>query len=188
MNTKELESALLLKSNGMFDEALRALEPLCSSGQHALACWHLAEMYENGLGVEQDQLTARSLFEKAARSGDPWFRHSFGRYLERTNDRKAAFEVIEENAGLGFIPSVFRLGVYFENGVGTEKDVEKGRILILRAESEGHVFAARHRAGKRLRGEEGLLMRPIGLLRILYIALKTISIGRNDPWDPRLVN
>lgn len=68
IHASELEQALSDYEYGRFEEALQTLERLANDN-NIEAQYHLAFMYFNGDGVENDDSVAASWFERAAMSG-----------------------------------------------------------------------------------------------------------------------
>ena len=49
-----------------------------------------------------------------------------------------AFELFQESARLGYLPAVCDLGVCYENGQGTEKDLDRAIQCYRHAAEEGY--------------------------------------------------
>ncbi|MDR1658025.1 MAG: sel1 repeat family protein [Deltaproteobacteria bacterium] len=88
--------------------------------------FELAQMYDQGLGVEVDQDLADEYYQKSAESGDFRGQHFVAQRLvvgQPIKDDARALSWFLKAAESGFSPSQFAVGVFFELGLGTEKDI-----------------------------------------------------------------
>lgn len=65
-----MQVAGTLYHKGHYAEAARAYDALCAKLQHLKACLILADMFDNGLGVNKNKQTAKEIWQKACYNGD----------------------------------------------------------------------------------------------------------------------
>lgn len=105
---------------------------------------YLGEMYGSGRGVEQNNDTARSYYEKAARKKNPHAQSGLGMlYLHgqgvKPNPTKA-FELFTAAAQAGNAEGQFNLGNLYYNGLGTRRDYRKAIHFFQLSAQQGHVL------------------------------------------------
>jgi TPR repeat protein len=186
VDSDKLSVALRAKQARDFKKAVSMLEPLALEGV-TLAQWHLADCLENGLGQAANSNAAAVWYEHAARSDDLWFSHSLGRFYERTGRKAEAFAHIEKLAKLNYPPSVYRLGRFYEQGIGVEIDLERAHKQIDSAASMGHVFAERSQAMRLVRSRNFRSVMS-GISKFAKVFWHIARIGSKNAWDPRMVN
>lgn len=84
-------------------------------------------MYENGLGVEKDALTAMKLLERSAKSGNRIAMHDLGHYYATgaVSSQSEIAKVVtwfQQAAERGVLDSQFNLGVLYQEGSGGTKN------------------------------------------------------------------
>lgn len=185
---RRLEEATQLMKNGEIGTALSIYKELAAQGS-TLAAWHLGHLYEEGVGTEKSMDLARSWYRLAADHPNAyWHKHYYARFEEKSGNGMLAFQLIEQNALSGYLPSIFRKGVYLCEGVGVIPQPEEGLRLIDDSIEAGHVFAMRHKSLL-------LFRQPPSASRYLhgaYLMFKAFATGLiivlRDQWDPRVVN
>ena len=104
-----------------------------SEGQEPLyiasAMHHMAYMYENGLGVEQDYTKAMEWYNKEAELGNSSAMNNIGWLYENglgvEQDYAKAMEWYEKAAELGNIDGTYNIGLLYYKGEGVEQDYAK---------------------------------------------------------------
>ena len=107
----------------------------------------LGSLYYNGEGgVEQDFSLAFKWYSKAAESGDALAQifladNCYHLGLGTDKDDKKAFELMEKVALQNNFVGQFHLGMYYLNGTGTLKNIEKGKSWLIKSAKQGHPYA-----------------------------------------------
>jgi TPR repeat protein len=187
-DNRTLERAYRLKEKGDYLGAFDLFERLADE-ENEYAHWQMADLFEKGLGAEKNLSKARSHLELAASiSAGPAIAHALGRFYERVGEDSKAFSTIKRASDQECLPSIFRLGRYYEAGIGVGPDLEMARRLIDRAAKRGHLFARRYQAGRQIAGQEGLLRVVVGVWTVLKVVAAAPVLVSRDPRDPRIVN
>ncbi|RXJ89488.1 hypothetical protein CRV01_08405 [Arcobacter sp. CECT 8983] len=84
----------------------------------------LGVFYKDGLGVKKDMQKAVRLFEKAARY-DKYAANHLANYYRDKKDYKSAMKYYEYAKSKGDASAQIELGILYEKGQGTKKDIEK---------------------------------------------------------------
>jgi len=128
------------------DYALAFLEFKQSAERgHAASEYNLAVMYEQGLGVPQDDQEAKKWYIKAADRGfaDAEYRigvmHRLGEGVPK--DDKEAVKWFAKAAEKYHASAQFNLGVMYDNGQGVPEDDKEAVKWYVRAASSGHAKA-----------------------------------------------
>ncbi len=143
-------------------------------------------LYERGIGIPRDQLTAGNWFKRAAENGSPQGAFYYARYILRYGDKKEAIPWFQKGANLGDVPSLFRLGYAYFHGVGVDSDHNKGIQLIQQAAGLGHIYALRELSLIEMRGYKGFTGRILGSMRLIRATLSAYRVARKDPYSERL--
>ena len=105
------------------------------------ATFELAMMYSHGLGVKQCKVTAVFLLDVAGKQDHSLalfkLAEHFFEFAENDNCFKKGFEACYRSAKLGLVEAQFNLGVMFEDGLGTEQNLEKAATWYHRAATSG---------------------------------------------------
>ncbi|CAJ0628656.1 166_t:CDS:10, partial [Entrophospora sp. SA101] len=126
--------------------AFECFKQAANQAYHLLAHYYLAEMYSQGLGVEQSCTTAAALYKNVAERGD-WLHSPFPEahkaYTSGDKENKSMwhlthstpeFDPIQDKLALiywtrsanqGNVDSRVKMGDYYFKGFGTEADYEK---------------------------------------------------------------
>lgn len=99
--------------------------------------------FDEGVGVEKDIEQAVYWFERAAAMGDDLAKSNLADILRKgtqgyPKDLKRAFELYK-SCGLPY--AFYRVGEFYENGWGVEKDLEKAKEYFRVAYRENHPLA-----------------------------------------------
>ncbi len=124
--------------NGDYAAALREWRPLAEQG-NARAQANLGVMYENGLGVTQDDAEAVRWYRLAAEQGDAWAQFNLGVMYENgrgvTQDDAEAVRWYRLAAEQGDAKAQYNLGNMYRTGLGVpQDDAEAVRWYRLAAE------------------------------------------------------
>ena len=87
------------------------------------AMFEVGRAYENGEDVEKDEQKAFYWFEKASELGHAIASNLCGIYCSKANDASRSFEYFKKAYNLGNIDAAINLGNCYENGKGTNKDL-----------------------------------------------------------------
>lgn len=93
---------------------------------------NLGKLYFEGLGVPKDTKAAIAWLEKAAQSGEPDMLYDLATALESTGQEdaiKRAFALYTQGSKAGHVPSATNLGVMYQNGIGTARDLDRAKTL-----------------------------------------------------------
>jgi hypothetical protein len=138
------EEGLLAYNRGNYASARRLLLPLAEAG-NADAQIMLGIMYENGLGVPQNDSVAVTWYCKAADQGQANAQCNLGYmyYNGRgiTRDYGAAATWFCKAAEQGHTSSQFNLGIMYENGLGVAQDYATAASWYRKAADQGHARA-----------------------------------------------
>jgi len=110
------------------------------------AQYRLAKLYEIGQGVGRDEVQARQLTERAAKSGHRIAMHDLAHYY---TDGRGGVEVnvataagwFEQAAQFGVVDSQFNLAVLTEAGQGVARDIDTAYFWYSVAAAQGDQFA-----------------------------------------------
>jgi TPR repeat protein len=110
------------------------------------AMFHLARMYELGLGGPKDFDGALALYRQAAGKGNAASSNRLGLYYFRgedgkTPDYKKARELFESASNSGDANGSFNLGQIYRNGNGVASDEAKAIDLFESAAAKDHILA-----------------------------------------------
>lgn len=134
------------------DDMMSVLEGAAKQGQPS-ALWQLAEMYANGIGVEQDQVRAFNYFSKIAND-----------YADAPPNSIDA-EVVAR--------SFVKIGDYFRSGLpdaGIEVDKEQARALLFHAATYFGDADAQYRVGLLYLEDDDMQPNPMLSMRWLSLA------------------
>ncbi|GAB5354687.1 hypothetical protein AAMO2058_000140400 [Amorphochlora amoebiformis] len=111
------------------------------------AAYRLAKCYEDGDGVEKDQLRARHWYTASAEMGDVTAQVDMAKYYEETiGDSKRSRFWWKRAADQGHTEALFMMGLHYDAGQGGERDAKKAAESYIKAAGKGHIESQR-RAG-----------------------------------------
>ena len=142
----QFQLGLSYLQNGRTEEALPLIRSAADNGL-AAAQYRLAKLYEVGEGVQEDEITARRLTERAARSGNRIAMHDLALYYAEGRggldlDMVTAAKWFEKAAERGVVDSQFNLGVLFESGQGLPQNLTDAFVWYSIAAKQGDQLAA----------------------------------------------
>lgn len=109
-----------------FKKALKYYE-MAAESDNQVALFQLGNMYEYGYGVEEDKVRAANYYKLSAKKNYPLALNKIA-YLYYcgdgvVKDNSLFFKYAEESANLGDDIGLLHLGLAYENGWGTEKNI-----------------------------------------------------------------
>lgn len=117
------------KQNDAIAYYLRSAQHQCKYAQHKLAA-----CYYSGVGVEKSKELALKWWKRSADQGLPIAQYSLA-YI--TPDKAEQFRLYKAAAEEGHQKSQHKLGMCYKNGIGCDKNLEKGNFWIDKALSRG---------------------------------------------------
>jgi hypothetical protein len=168
------------------EEALAASLSLAASGE--APSWVLSmigTMYFRGRGTPVDRAEALRWYRRAAAAGDPGaltFLSGFAKDDGRYADAKT---MLEEAASQGYGGALLQLGYLYDRGLGVPRDRRRAREYFEQAATKGYVFAKRFIAGQVLRGDEGVLAIPKGVLMFVNAVFEIVRSRLKDPYSDK---
>jgi TPR repeat protein len=130
---------------------------------------------------------AERWYETAAAKGDVVGLLYLGSLLLERKEIPRGVELISRAASEGYAPALYRIGQLRAIGIGVQKDEDEAFRSMNWAAAQGHPFAQRWVAARRLRGREGVEGFFRGLswfLRSPYLAWK---LKRKEPDDENML-
>lgn len=115
------DEGLAAYNKGDYQSAWQELKPLAENGS-VNAQNVLGVMYENGFGVEKNEVQAIRWYRQAAEQNDVHAQYNFGHLLDTSKNYVAALKWFRKAADQGSAAAQFSIGVYYANGWGVEKD------------------------------------------------------------------
>jgi uncharacterized protein len=112
-----------------FEKAIEKGDPASLSG--------LAEMYDNALGVPEDNAEAFRLYRKAAEGGDGGGYRGLAQYLLAAGDYRQAAAYYQAAAERNDMRAIEALGTMYELGQGVEKNPNRALELYTQAMNMG---------------------------------------------------
>ncbi len=159
-NFAEAQSVLgvLAFQDKKFKEA-RAWFLKAAEGDNPSAQFMIAQLYQKGVGGEQDIEEAASWFESAVDNGVVEAKFQLGGLLYKGHegvpkDEARAFELFQEAAEQNYVLAQHNAGVMLVEGIGTQKDVTAGLALLDKAAKRGHVKALLYLSSKFSKGKD----------------------------------
>ena len=124
------------------------LEKAANQG-FAPAQLRLGIIYGNGMGVNRDSALARKWFQAAAENGNAPAMHNLAVLLAEDQHRKPEYKLaivwLRRAAELGVLDSQYNLGVYYQRGIGVEKNLVQSYAWFATAAARGDVKASQKR-------------------------------------------
>lgn len=128
----DLSSGIAAFESKQFSRATGLLSPLAAQG-HVDACYRMAIMAQNGLGMLPNPLLAYSYMKSAAEAGFGLAQHGLAfMYLEgecTERDPAKAVEWFKQAGAQGLIGSLTTLAKLYEEGRGVAQDLDEARRL-----------------------------------------------------------
>ena len=181
----EIEKAANLVLEGKTRDARQIYERLSQEGSTD-AKIQLGYLLLKGKGSEKDVSRAEILFREAAGDGSKLGKYYLGLLFQEIERFTDAFREIRELAETGYLPAVNRLGWFYEDGIGCEKDLRAARHYRSHAATHGHFVAQRWLAEQMALGRDGFFLIPLGLVNYLQSVAKIFWFSLKYPNDPRV--
>jgi TPR repeat protein len=181
-----VELLFSLLESGRDREARSLCEKLVGQGHTELAVY-LGWMYEIGKECDQNPELAHKYYALGAATGDAISQYYLGRFLLRMNKVTEGIKWIESAASQEFPPSLYRLSIFYRQGIFVTKDVKRAEHLLRTAASLGHFFAKREMISSALRFRAGLIPAIAALPKLIVLLGDAFSAARKDPFDARFV-
>ena len=107
----------------------------------APAQYDLGKLYEQGIGVDQDMIQARSLISKAAEAGHVGAMYDLALFMAEGEggelDEQGAVDWFRKAADHGFLDAQYNLGVMFAEGIGAEQNLAEALYWFELASRQG---------------------------------------------------
>jgi localization factor PodJL len=107
----------------------------------APAQYDLGKLYEQGIGVDQDMIQARSLISKAAEAGHVGAMYDLALFMAEgeggERDEQGAVDWFRKAADHGFLDAQYNLGVMFAEGIGAEQNLPEALYWFELASRQG---------------------------------------------------
>lgn len=122
---------------GVLQDADKALAYFVKSGEMGVALGYrnAAMMYDDGIGIDSDYRVARKYYELAADMEDPYCMSFMGDFCQNDKEYKKAIEWYENAIKKNSVIAMYSLGKMYFNGIGVDKDEQKGKKLVNQAVS-----------------------------------------------------
>ncbi|HJU04833.1 MAG TPA: tetratricopeptide repeat protein [Nitrospiraceae bacterium] len=176
------EEAVALYRAGKYAEAFPKYLTLSEQGD-VQSQIIVGQMYEEGLGVQQNLGQARHWYEAAADRNSLEAQHRLGYLFYQANDWTNAFTWYQRAASRDYLPALWRLAWLYKQGKGVAVDQNKAYSLLERAAKSGHIFSKRDLAIMLLKGRQGFLriLKGIGLLgQCILDSIRILSRSSSD--------
>jgi len=171
---------------GRHAEALNLCLSLAESPQ--VAPWILSligTMYFRGRGTKTDQEEGLRWFRRAADTGDPGALTFLSGFEQEAGRYATAKAMLETAASQGYMRAVIQLGYLYDRGLGVPRDSKRAREYFRQAANNGYVFGKRFLAGQLVRGDDGLLGIPRGLLMFLSALAQGVVMILKDRYSEK---
>jgi TPR repeat protein len=162
------------------ERALPILAKVADEGS-LLSMIYLGDAYRKGIGVSVDIAEAKKWLRRATDAGSRVAPHQLGLVHLDLKEYQQAEEMFRLGASWHYLPSLYRLGVMFADGVGTTPQPVLAREFFESASSRGHVFAKRRLASMLLRGSGGSVNIPRGVWLFVSGFIDAITGAVSDP-------
>ena len=123
---KELGTDLTTKE---IRKKMEQMEKEAEEGE-TLSMLELSRWYIDGKNIKPDPGKARYWAETALQAGSVTANKQMGLICEKEGDLSSAAEWFRKGADKGNADSMYKLGMYYLNGIGVEKDIKKAYELL----------------------------------------------------------
>lgn len=184
----ELRTAYALLATNV-SAARSKLEELADRGSVA-SMWYLADAYSRGRFFAKDLDKAKTWYIRAEANGWIPASYNLGREYYTLKDYNSAFEAFSRGAAKNYAPAMYWLARMYEEGLGTTKDINQCRNLLIIAASKGHLFAKRALALLYINGSLGVRKIPYGVWMLVSLVFDIVKITikrefKNPGFDER---
>lgn len=146
---------------GEYEKALEVWRPMAERGD-ARAQFNVGLLYDEGLGVDRDEATARRWWTKAADQGLLTASYNLALMeIEQAaakgpdGDLSGALDQLRQTAEAGYLPARYTLGKVYEYGIGVDKDPARAFENVSIA-AQGGFAKAQYSLGKAYRDGDGV--------------------------------
>ena len=140
----DLERGLAAYEKGDYATALREWEPLAEQG-NASAQFNLGVMYDNGIGVAENDKVAAQWYQRAAEQSDADAQYNLGVMYEYgegvPRDDKLAAQWYQRAAEQGHAEAQYNLAQMYRLGAGVAQDHKEAAQWYQRAAEQGDADA-----------------------------------------------
>jgi TPR repeat protein len=165
--------------------ALPILEGLAGRGS-LMSMVYLGDAYRKGLGTSADVESAKKWLKRATNEGSREAPHQLGLIHLDLQEYQHAEQMFRLGASWDYLPSLYRLGTMYADGIGVTAQPALAREFFARASSRGHVFAKRRLAVLLFLGAGG----PVDIVagtRLFISGLAQAIVGAvSDPEGQRM--
>ena len=131
----------LLRRAGTRDREAARWYLKAAQQHHALACYSMGRMIEEGRGYRQDDKTAQQYYHQAAMAQVPQAFYAMGRMKQKFGNSKEAI-LWYQRAGEANVPDgYYALGLCYEEGEGVPKDTGRAEEFYLQADTPESYYA-----------------------------------------------
>jgi len=184
MNTNEyLEEARRDLENGRYQEAISIYQMLIAENGEGkdTAAYCLGIICDGGIGVPTDPIAAERYYSMAENGNQPLATYRLGKLLYRNGDAARALTKFKKVAETN--PSAAYWSYYIlstQNGISAHHRAEK-ELYLNSAANQGHLIAMRINAVRKMRGLEGILKIPWGVIEYFALTPKIWkAVARRD--------
>lgn len=140
MTESTQDAGLIAYQQGDYETALNEWHKLAESG-NSQAMHNLAILYENGLGVAQDEAQAQYWCEQSAQAGNLHAQTHLGYILRQQGNFQAANDWWQRAADAGDADAQNNLGLAYHHGEGVEQDNDTAADWFEAAALQNHAGA-----------------------------------------------
>lgn len=131
---ESMKKANAYYNKGEYIEAVKLYRQLADQG-HGVAMCELGICYFTGKGVAKDKAEAMKWFSKAAEQGNAHAQYCLGIMADSMNE---SVKWYIKAADQGHRAAQYELGYCYFNGIGIDKDIDKGLEWIKKAANQGN--------------------------------------------------
>src|SRR5260370_12582558 len=147
---------------------------------------YLGHAFRNGIGAAIDVDKSENWYRKASDGGSALASGILGAYYFDKTQYSLAEEYFKTSASRNYLPGLFRLGIMYLDGLGVDRQPQKGRQYLEQATALGHITAKRRLGGLLVKGGQNINERLRGLGLIFSAIKETVVIAAKDPPSDRL--
>lgn len=182
--TQEFEQAHSLYCQGRYADSFNKYHGLAERG-YSNCQMFVGWMYLNGKGVDKDIDLSEFWLSKAAEADDVEAQFYLGKLKTSKGDLVSAFRWHEKSAFHDYAPSIYKLGLMYDQGKGVTRDEARAIELYKKSASLGHIYAKKAYALKLLKGKNGVLCIVKGLFLYIAVGFVAAKVASNDIDDER---
>ncbi|GMR20209.1 MAG: hypothetical protein BMS9Abin36_0804 [Gammaproteobacteria bacterium] len=177
-----LERARKLYFQGKYNKALELYLPFAETG-HVDSQVFVGWLYSKGSNdVEKNLEQAKRWLVPAAKSGNVDAIYLLGTVYYMLGDYNQAVSIFNHAAELGYSAAYYQLGKIYFTAEVVEKDIELAYKYFKKASDLGHIFAKREVALMLIKGYQGSLNIPKGMILLAASIVTGIYKAFKDPY------